>query len=268
MTYFSDEILIFLIALGLIGAALAWRILVLLKGPCKIETSQLVKLPAEVEIKQDLETKTESLDLTISESKPSECLWDNLRTEKDPEIKKLNDRIDKLEMVQEIVQEKNCTISKLESENDMFLGEKEAEINGQRDDITPLVEPLQGKVKEMTNSREQLESNFHMVIADKEEEISRLKGQVDELKSLAGQLKKCESSKTDFENHLRQRTGSFKKQVEGFQARIRELEPMKQLAEERLVSLTQLKEKFHSFRMEKEGEITALKQNLIRFEHL
>lgn len=118
--------------------------------------------------------------------------------------------------------------------------------------------------KELTVSPEKLEDNFHTMIAERVEKISRLEDRIAELESLPEQLKICESIKTSAENQLDQRTASFKKQVESFQSRIRELEPMKQLAEDRLLSLTQLKDTLDSFRVEKAKEIKSLKQNIAR----
>ena len=145
--------------------------------------------------------------------------------------------------------------------------EKEAEINRLLEKITR-IKPLEGKLVEMTTSREQLESDFKKVIAEKEGEISRLESKVAELESLPNQLNKSETSGTVAKNQLRQRTASFKKQVESFQTRIRKLEKTQQLADKRLASLTQLEETFKSFRIEKSDEIKTLKENLIRLEHL
>ena len=148
-----------------------------------------------------------------------------------------------------------------------LTNEKEAEFNRQREEITRL-EPLEEKLVEMTTSREQLESDLKKVIDEKDGEISRLEKKVTELNPLPSQLKKAEASMTVAKNQLNQRTVSFKKQVESFQTRIRKLEKTKLLADSRLVSLTQLEETFKSFRIEKADEIRALKENLIRLEHL
>ncbi len=57
--------------------------------------------------------------------------------------------------------------------------EKENEINRLLEEITRL-EPLEGKLVEMTTSREQLENDFKKVIAEQKKEISRLENKVAE----------------------------------------------------------------------------------------
>ena len=220
MTYFFGGILVFWLAVVSIGKGLAWII-----QKFDASSSQLIKMPAKVKLKEDSKAKSEALIPVNNKPEPMEELLNELRIKKEAEINRLGEEINRLE-------------------------------------------PLEGKLVEMTASREQLESDFKKVIAEKEGKISRLESKAAELESLPSQLKKSEASRTVAKNQLHQRTASFKKQAESFQTRIRKLEKTEQLADTRLVSLTRSEEIFKSFRIRKADETRVLKENLIRLEHL